>query len=52
MIVPNKLNDMYLKNMADSKFSLNTNATTYYYCGYKMAMGNVIMGEIKSFKTK
>ena len=29
-----------------------TNATTYYYCGYKMTMGNVIMGEIKSFKTK
>ena len=32
-IVPNKLNDMYLRNMADSKFSVNTNATTYYNNG-------------------
>ena len=38
MIVPNKLNDMYLKNMADSKFSLNTNATTYYNNGGNTSM--------------
>ena len=29
-----------------------TSTTTYYYCGYKVAMGSVIMGEIKSFTTK
>ena len=37
-IVPNKLNDMYLKNMADSKFSTNTNATTYYNNGGNSSM--------------
>ena len=37
-IVPNKLNDMYLKNMADSKFSINTNATTYYNNGGNTSM--------------
>ena len=37
-IVPNKLNDMYLRNMADSKFSINTNATTYYNNGGNTSM--------------
>ena len=37
-IVPNKLNDIYLKNMADSKFSINTNATTFYNNGGNTSM--------------
>jgi len=41
-IVPNKLNDIYLRNMADSKFSINTNATTYYNNGGNSSMINTI----------
>ena len=37
-IVPNKLNDMYLRNMADSKFSINTNSTTFYNNGGNTSM--------------
>ena len=32
-IITNKLNDKYLKNMADTKFNTNTNTTTFYNNG-------------------
>ena len=32
-IINNRMNEKYLKNMADSKFNLNTNASTFYNNG-------------------